>query len=141
MMNRQLEVRWIAFLSAVLIAVVGLVTKFWFGESLDVQIHDTYFVIDNIHLLVATGLVLIVANFLTLGLKGLATLHMTLKMLSVLVTGLVALGFVALVWLTATEMVETPTAAQHALSYGMLVLWAGLGMLFVLRTAEILKEV
>ncbi len=116
-------------------------TRFHFGQTTDIQVHDTYFVVANVHLLVVVGLVLIVAYSLTLGLKKLATFHNKLKILSALITGTIALGFSLLETLMTIIVLEYPTETWHALYYGIMLLWIGLVVLFTLRTIEILKKV
>ena len=138
-MKRKLEIRWTIFLVAILIASFGLMTGFKFDESWDIQVYDTYYVIYNMHLLTFTGLLLITAYFLTLGLKQLAILNGAMKIISTLIMGMIAFIFIAFTIFTILTVLTTSIARQNNLSYGTVILMLGLGVLFAIRTIEVWK--
>lgn len=71
-MSRKLERSWTIFSIILLITSVGLLTGC--DESLEIQLHDTYYVIGILQLVVLIGLFLLTAYFLSYGLKLLAVM-------------------------------------------------------------------
>lgn len=138
-MKRSIEIRWIIFLLATLITAFGLKTGFAFSESLEIQLHDTYFAFSNMHLLLFEGFILAIAFFMTVGMKKLATLGKPLKITSILITLLLGLAFSILFVLILVTFLVSPTVGQETSTYGILVLIFGLAFLFGLRTIEIWK--
>lgn len=138
-MNQQIETKWLIFLLGLLIAVFGLLTRFQFDESLDIQIHDTYFVIHNTLLLFLIGFTLVITYLLTLGLRRLAVLNNVLKIMSISIAALVGLCFIGLAIPMMIGFGEVPRRAQYIPSYGILLSLFGLGVLFISRAIEMLK--
>ncbi|MCX2742152.1 hypothetical protein [Pontibacter anaerobius] len=138
-MKRQVEIRWTVFLLAILIISFGLLTGFSFRETLDIQMHDTYFVIENFHLLILLIFTLAIVYLLTFGLKILAKTNRILKICSITITGLIGLSLIGLLALTIVLMIMTPISGQDLTSFGMIILIFGLAMLFSIRTREIWK--
>ncbi len=138
-MNKPRELKWVVFFIGLLIAVFGLLTKFQFEETLDLQIHDTYVVIHNFLLLIIIGLILTVVNLLAPWLKRLATRSDVLKLTSIVVAGSAGLCCIVLSALMVIRLTEIPHDAQYIQGYGMLLFTIGLGLSFVLRTVEMLK--
>ena len=137
-MKQRFEIRWILFLFAILLASFGLLTGYSFGEMSDIQMHDTYFVIANSHLLILLSFLLAFSYFLTLGLKILAKLNSAFKMISIIISGLIALGM--LVLLVLSVLFYTPhITGQNLISFGLIILIFGFAILFSFRTRELWK--
>lgn len=138
-MKKNIEIRWIVFLVAILITAFGLLTGFALSESLDIQMHDTYYVIHNLHILIYVGTILTLAYFMTFGLKKLATLGKPFQITSLLFAGLMGLAFWTLFVLILVTFSVSPTIGHEISTYGILFLIIGLALLFGLRTIEIWK--
>ena len=136
-MKRQTEIRWTVFLLVILIISFGLLTGFSFRETLDIQMHDTYYVIENLHLLILLIFMFLTSYLLTFGLKKLAKTNRVLKTSSITIIGLIGLGLLGLLVLTITLLFMTPINAQNLTSFGFVILVLGLTILFSIRTREI----
>lgn len=131
--------RWTVFLLAILIASFGLLTGFSIHETLDINMHDTYFVIENSHLLIILIFTLATSYLLTFGLKILAKTNRFLKISSTTIIGLIGLGLFGLLALTIVFMFKIPISGQNLMSFGLIILIFGLTTLFSIRTREIWK--
>jgi hypothetical protein len=120
-----------------LIAAFGLLTGFAIGETLDIQMRDTYFVIANLHLLILLIFTIATAYFLTIGLKRIARLNRILKIISITMAGLTGLVLAGLLTITIGTLATSPLIGQNMSTYGMIVLIFGLTLLFLIRTREI----
>ncbi|MGM0582397.1 MAG: hypothetical protein ACQETL_17085 [Bacteroidota bacterium] len=136
-MKRQLEIRWAIFLSAILAVSLGLQTGFRFDESIDIQLHDTYYVIHNKHLIILTGFLVVAAYLISLGLKRLSKVNNRMKLVSTIITGLIAFLFSALSILMLSILLTTSIKGQNISNYGLLILFFGLGILFIVRLIQI----
>lgn len=88
-MKRQLEIKWVIFLLAILVVSLGIQTDFRFDELFDIQLHDTYYVIHNRHLIILTGFLVVTAYLISLGLKRLSKVNNGMKLVSTIITGLI----------------------------------------------------
>jgi hypothetical protein len=123
----------------ILIVSFGLLTGFSIHETLDINMHDTYFVIENSHLLIILIFTLATSYLLTFGLKMLAKKNRFLKISSTTIIGLIGLGLFGLLALTIALMFSTPISGQNLMSFGLIKLIFGLTTLFSIRTREIWK--
>jgi heme/copper-type cytochrome/quinol oxidase subunit 1 len=136
-MNRQLEIRWLIFLSVILVVSLGFQTGFRFDESIDIQLHDTYYVIHNTHLIISTCFLVVAAYLISLGLKRLSKVNNRMKLVSTIITGLIAFLFSALSILILSILLTTSIKGQNISNYGLLILFLGLGILFIVRLIQI----
>lgn len=138
-MSKNIEVRWALFLFAVLLISFGLITGFSLDESIDVQLYDTYYVVSHLHLLIAIGLLLMMAGFFSFGLKKLAVVSKFLKTTSVLIAAVLGLGFASLFVLLIVVFDLFSTIKENGSIYGVLVISVALAILFLVRSYEIGK--
>ncbi|GAA5042777.1 hypothetical protein GCM10011506_45620 [Marivirga lumbricoides] len=139
-MKRQIEVRWVIFLFTILIAAFGLLTGFAFGDTFNIQLHDTYYVIESLYLLVILIITLSIAYLLTLGLKRLALLNRILKTTSIIIIALIGLSLFGLLALIIGTFAMSPAFGQSLSSYGITILVLGMTILFMMRTKEIWRK-
>lgn len=138
-MKRHTEIRWTVFLLVILITSFGLLTRFSIHGTFDMNIHDTYFVVDNSNLLMILSITLVSSYLLTFGLKIMAKMNRVLKISSTTILGLIGLGLLGVFTLTVTLMFNSPLGIQNLASLGLTIFVFGLTTLFSLRTREILK--
>ncbi|SDD55119.1 hypothetical protein SAMN04488104_10371 [Algoriphagus faecimaris] len=133
MTEKQIEIRWLIFLLAILIISFGLLTRFAGDRSLDIQMYDTYYLIDHFHLFLFLLGALSAVYLLTYGLKILAKTYNTLKIFIMTFLGLLGIGLAGHLAVSLRKVIRT----EHAESYGILPLIFGFAMLFLIRTKEI----
>lgn len=138
-MRRQTETKWILFLLALVVSSFGMLTGFVLNDSMDITMHDTYFVMANLHLLSIIAISVSAAYLLTLGLKKMAGASRLLRMISIVLMGFIGLGFLGLLSLSIGAFWYSPSIGKSMSTYGMILLIAGLLVLFVLRTKEIIR--
>lgn len=118
MMNRVIEKRWFLFLLMLLLASFGLLTGFSFRGTSEIQLYDTYFLIENLHLLILLFLALLIAYLASFGLKILAKSSRTAKVFSIAMSGLLGLGLVVLLGQIILSMVLTPSSVMESRNFG-----------------------
>ena len=138
-MRTKVETRWAIFLLSVLMVSFGLISDFSINESIDIQLHDTYFVVHDFHFLIGIGTLMMIASFLVFGLKRLASLSESLRIASTYIAVIVGLGFAALFVLIVVAFELFSTSKEDLSIYGVLVLPIGLAVLFLFRSREIGK--
>lgn len=139
-MNKQIEIRWLVFLMALCAISFGLPTGFSLRGSMDIQVHDTYYVIENIDLLSLLILTIATSYLLTVGLKISANVNSVLKFCSMVITGLIGFGLCCLLVIVITWIIIITGSVWDLTGFGLIILVSGLAVLFLLRTREIRKN-
>jgi uncharacterized membrane protein len=132
-MNKPLEASWLIYLLAIWVASSGLLTGFRIPESLDIQLHDTYYVIQNTHLLLFLLLISIISYLLCFGLKLMAHVNRLWKWMSTLIAGMITLLLISIVIALSIILLTTSVSGNYMMIFGVLTFNLGLGIYFILN--------
>jgi len=138
-MNQSFERKLQLYLVGLLIVVTGLLTNFQFTKPLDIQLHDTYFVMRSFDLILLITLLLSSSYLLTLGLKRMIKSNNFLRVFMVLLLIVIGLGLITLVILLVIGFERMGNFSQFSFYYGLIVLFIGLGVFLIIRGIEMAK--
>lgn len=135
-MRQQTELKWILFLSSILLISFGLIIDFSFENKFDLQMHDTFIVVNSIPLLILLISILSIQYFMSYGLKKLVVHNTLKKIVSLTIVGLIGLlfiGFLAILILTLSYKFDE----LSKIDYGISIYISGIIILYFLRAKEI----
>lgn len=129
-------------LSLILLFILctGLVTKFNFDGDLDINIHDTYIVLD--HSLVVVGLAfgVLVVHLIGLGIRSLKNKSSNKRKLALWLARIAIFG--ALILSASLSLFIHVTTAEESIasSLGLPIYFAGIALYFIALASEIRKK-
>lgn len=138
-MNTRLEIRWMLCLLGTLLLSYGLLTDFRFVGPMDIHRYDTYYIFENLPLLLPLAVVFILSCVLSITLKWLSGMNGTLQWIAILILTVLGLVFLGLMAMTFVGFWAVFPFGGDLTMFGLLVLFGGLGGLFVGRAIEIVK--
>ena len=137
-MNWKIERKWALFIAGLTLTVSGCLTKFRYRGALDIQIHDTYYVIHNSHLVIVIATSIIMMYLAALGLKYLARINKILKVITIIINGLITLGLITILGFTLYGFGISHSSATFIVHIGIGALITGITLMFILRMKEII---
>lgn len=138
-MNKKAERNWLISILLFFCLITGIIVLSNSNGTLDVNLHDTYFILDKMLVILFIGFSLVFFHLLLLLIKRLALINIPFKIVSISLTLLLSFTLFALNIL-AIMLLKTSHAISNDISiYSFLLLLFGSAMMCVIRAVEIIK--